>query len=504
MEAQAYCAKLLGELNEQRKRDFFCDCSIIVEGRIFKAHRNILFANSGYFRALLIHYIQDSGRHSTASLDIVTSDAFSTILDFLYSGKLDLCGENVIEVMSAASYLQMNDVVNFCKTYIRSSLDICRKMEKEAAVAAAMAAEAAAAAAAHQIDSGSPSSGLEGTSCCTKSFVSSPGEGEGSVECIRASPCEDCHPLELVVRDSQGSGASDRDLSVVPRRVEPKVEFDIARVEGEAGEGLQQYVTPLAHAEQGLSSNQALDLTYSNYHVKQFLEALLHGGAVQSKEDADRHFSHSLEGRLEGAGVAMSSVMDVQNDWYREDSASPSVFHLLKSSFMDYQFLKNKPYSKAVRGRKTYGKCGACQWQTQGTMSFQPIPLVLEPDLRKGNKTGRMCQEWAPTDGPGYMREQGPPSTQPPTPPTPSTPPSCLSPEGSNWPLSLHSSTPWVLLQPFPTTLKATLSPGPSGPKGPIILLILLSLSHRTWLKAAEGLKEGQGDAAPSQGPLGS
>ena len=77
---QSYYAKLLGELNEQRQRDFFCDCSIIVEGRIFKAHRNILFANSGYFRALLIHYIQDSGRHSTASLDIVTSDAFSTIL----------------------------------------------------------------------------------------------------------------------------------------------------------------------------------------------------------------------------------------------------------------------------------------------------------------------------------------------------------------------------------------------------------------------------------------
>uniref|UniRef100_A0A8C9MPF9 Zinc finger and BTB domain containing 8B n=1 Tax=Serinus canaria TaxID=9135 RepID=A0A8C9MPF9_SERCA len=134
MEVQSYYTKLLGELNEQRKRDFFCDCSIIVEGRIFKAHKNILFANSGYFRALLIHYIQDSGRHSTASLDIVTSEAFSVILDFLYSGKLDLCGDNVIEVMSAASYLQMTDVVNFCKSYIRSSLDICRKMEREAVV----------------------------------------------------------------------------------------------------------------------------------------------------------------------------------------------------------------------------------------------------------------------------------------------------------------------------------------------------------------------------------
>ncbi|GAB1288966.1 Zinc finger and BTB domain-containing protein 8B [Apodemus speciosus] len=365
MEAQSYCAKLLGELNEQRKRDFFCDCSIIVEGRIFKAHRNILFANSGYFRALLLHYIQDSGRHSTASLDIVTSDAFSTILDFLYSGKLDLCGENVIEVMSAASYLQMNDVVNFCKTYIRSSLDICRKMEKEAAVAAAVAAAAAAAAAAaHHIDSESPSSGLEGTSCGTKSFVPSPGDGEGSLDCIRSSPCDDCHPLELVAKDSQGNGASDGDLCIVPRRVEPKVEIDVARVEVEADEQLQQYAAPLAHAEEGLPGNQALDLTYGSYHVKQFLEALLRNGAVQGKDDSDHHFSRGLEGGLEGPGVAMSSVMDVQNDWYREDSGDVLVvpIKLHKCPFCPYTAKQKGILKRHIRshtGERPY-PCETC------------------------------------------------------------------------------------------------------------------------------------------------
>lgn len=65
MEVPFYLSKLLFELNEQRKRDFFCDCSILVEGRVFKAHRNVLFAGSGYFRALLVHYLQvrmlDSG-----------------------------------------------------------------------------------------------------------------------------------------------------------------------------------------------------------------------------------------------------------------------------------------------------------------------------------------------------------------------------------------------------------------------------------------------------------
>lgn len=58
MEMPGYLPKLLFELNEQRKRDFFCDCSILVEGRVFKAHRNVLFAGSGYFRALLVHYLQ--------------------------------------------------------------------------------------------------------------------------------------------------------------------------------------------------------------------------------------------------------------------------------------------------------------------------------------------------------------------------------------------------------------------------------------------------------------
>lgn len=58
MEVPLYLSKLLFELNEQRKRDFFCDCSILVEGRVFKAHRNVLFAGSGYFRALLVHYLK--------------------------------------------------------------------------------------------------------------------------------------------------------------------------------------------------------------------------------------------------------------------------------------------------------------------------------------------------------------------------------------------------------------------------------------------------------------
>uniref|UniRef100_A0A8D2MYL7 BTB domain-containing protein n=1 Tax=Zonotrichia albicollis TaxID=44394 RepID=A0A8D2MYL7_ZONAL len=290
MEVQSYYTKLLGELNEQRKRDFFCDCSIIVEGRIFKAHKNILFANSGYFRALLIHYIQDSGRHSTASLDIVTSEAFSVILDFLYSGKLDLCGDNVIEVMSAASYLQMTDVVNFCKSYIRSSLDICRKMEREAVVF-------------YQADSGS--SAREGPSAGSKGAVAVSSMQEKVLECQRDPPCGECsgcHPLEAAARDPQSSVSPDG-----CRRVEPKVE------EFEAEPAAAAALEPM---EEG----QPLELACNNLHMKQFLEALLRNGSAPRKEDVVHHLVRGFEGRAEEAAVPVSSMVDIHSDWYGEDT----------------------------------------------------------------------------------------------------------------------------------------------------------------------------------------
>nr|XP_030146520.3 zinc finger and BTB domain-containing protein 8B isoform X1 [Taeniopygia guttata] len=339
MEVQSYYTKLLGELNEQRKRDFFCDCSIIVEGRIFKAHKNILFANSGYFRALLIHYIQDSGRHSTASLDIVTSEAFSVILDFLYSGKLDLCGDNVIEVMSAASYLQMTDVVNFCKSYIRSSLDICRKMEREAA-------------ALYQADSGS--SAREGTSAGSRSAASCSAQ-EKIPECRRDPPCGDCagcQPPELAAPGAPEPAGG----------VEPKVEFDPDEAEAEAGGRLAPFPAPasLGQGEEG----QPLELACNNFHMKQFLEALLRNGSAPRKEEVVHHFVRGFEGRAEDAGVAVSSMMDIHSDWYGEDTGDVLVvpIKLHKCPFCPYTAKQKGILKRHIRshtGERPY-PCDTC------------------------------------------------------------------------------------------------------------------------------------------------
>ncbi|KFV58639.1 Zinc finger and BTB domain-containing protein 8A [Tyto alba] len=127
MEISSHQFHLLQQLNEQRRQDLFCDCNILVEGKVFKAHRNVLFASSGYFKMLLSQSSKETTQPTTATFQAFSPDTFTVILDFVYSGKLSLTGQNVIEVMSAASYLQMTDVISVCKTFIKSSLDISEK-----------------------------------------------------------------------------------------------------------------------------------------------------------------------------------------------------------------------------------------------------------------------------------------------------------------------------------------------------------------------------------------
>ncbi|KAJ3613495.1 hypothetical protein NHX12_019744 [Muraenolepis orangiensis] len=126
----AHQSHLLKQLDQQRCQELFCDCSVLVDGRLFRAHRNVLFASSGYFRMLLSPRSPDRDHHpglsdaASATFDTFSPDTFALILDFIYSGQLSLSRHNVIEVMSAASYLQMNSVIGYCKTFIQSSLEI--------------------------------------------------------------------------------------------------------------------------------------------------------------------------------------------------------------------------------------------------------------------------------------------------------------------------------------------------------------------------------------------
>ncbi|KAM8997633.1 transcriptional regulator Kaiso isoform 1-T1 [Ara ararauna] len=77
-----YSSVLLQSLNEQRGHGLFCDVTVIVEDRKFRAHRNILSASSTYFHQLF----PVAGQ--VVELSFVRAEIFAEILNYIYSSKI--------------------------------------------------------------------------------------------------------------------------------------------------------------------------------------------------------------------------------------------------------------------------------------------------------------------------------------------------------------------------------------------------------------------------------
>lgn len=127
MEITSHYRHLLRELDEQRQHGVLCDACVVVEGKVFKAHKNVLLGSSRYFKTLYCQVQKASEPATVTHLDIVTAQGFQAIIDFMYSAHLALTSRNVIEVMSAASFLQMTDIVQACHDFIKAALDISIK-----------------------------------------------------------------------------------------------------------------------------------------------------------------------------------------------------------------------------------------------------------------------------------------------------------------------------------------------------------------------------------------
>ncbi|RXM34897.1 Zinc finger and BTB domain-containing protein 8B [Acipenser ruthenus] len=366
MEVPSYQSRLLGELNEQRKRDFFCDCSVLVEGRLFKAHRNVLFASSGYFRALLVRCLQEPGRPgSTAVLDIVTADAFALILDFVYSGRLELRSDNVIEVMSAASYLQMTDAVSTCKSFIRSSLEICsREREGLADSGTGGVSDEPALPPSSEREGSTRGEELPGFLPVDLALKPPPAPSSSSVDKPSHSP-----------PSSSSSPCSSSSLLLMGL-ANPKTEFDPDEEGEESVEEKPPFHAPPPDCDRPSPCSQPP--SSDGYPVKQFLEALLRGGGGEPRrEELLQHFNHSLGGGSsgeEGGGFSTPSLMEIHSDWYGEDTGAVS------------------------HGLKRFGLCDGCTCVTTTHEDPAPINLSQSEGAERSDGDG---------DWPVYIGESG-------------------------------------------------------------------------------------------------
>ncbi|XP_040194871.1 zinc finger protein 131 isoform X2 [Rana temporaria] len=99
---------MMDRLNEQREHDQFTDITLIVDGHQFKAHKAVLAACSHFF----YKFFQDYTEEPLVEIEGVGNIAFKHLIEFTYTAKLMLQGEEeASDIYKAAEYLQMHEAI---------------------------------------------------------------------------------------------------------------------------------------------------------------------------------------------------------------------------------------------------------------------------------------------------------------------------------------------------------------------------------------------------------
>ncbi|OXB71131.1 UNVERIFIED_CONTAM: hypothetical protein H355_008318 [Colinus virginianus] len=113
--SKAHNHTILANFEEQRKKDFLCDITLIVENVHFRAHKALLAASSEYFSMMFV----DEGEigQSIYMLEGMVADAFEALLEFIYTGYLHASEKSTEQILATAELLKVNDLLGAYTEY---------------------------------------------------------------------------------------------------------------------------------------------------------------------------------------------------------------------------------------------------------------------------------------------------------------------------------------------------------------------------------------------------
>lgn len=102
-----YSSALLKSLNEQRNNGVFCDITVIIRDRKFRAHKTVLAASSTYFHQLFTVAGQ------VIELNFIRAEIFEEILNYIYTSKIvRVRSDKLEELIQAGKILGVKFIAN--------------------------------------------------------------------------------------------------------------------------------------------------------------------------------------------------------------------------------------------------------------------------------------------------------------------------------------------------------------------------------------------------------
>uniref|UniRef100_A0A4X2KE85 Kelch like family member 29 n=1 Tax=Vombatus ursinus TaxID=29139 RepID=A0A4X2KE85_VOMUR len=113
--------EMLKELNQQRKTKEFTDLKIIVDGKVFEVHQNVVASCSLYLKDLIKRF-RDSRDKLELSLPDLRADVLELLLEFVYTGSLTIDAANAKTLLEAASKFQFHTFCKVCVSFLEKQL----------------------------------------------------------------------------------------------------------------------------------------------------------------------------------------------------------------------------------------------------------------------------------------------------------------------------------------------------------------------------------------------
>ncbi|XP_077283195.1 kelch-like protein 26 [Arctopsyche grandis] len=117
---------ILERLQQMKLKRQFCDVQISIKGKKIYAHSAVLTASSDHFKS---HLNENKTDVQELVFDDIDSTNMNMLVDYCYTGNIEICENNVKDLLNLAGSLQIVPIVRACCHFLEESIDIKNCLE---------------------------------------------------------------------------------------------------------------------------------------------------------------------------------------------------------------------------------------------------------------------------------------------------------------------------------------------------------------------------------------